>query len=283
MNGTNIGSHLSARPRHITPILLFLALGVAADFTFNGLILGFLFKARFTEQWIFIYAPLYFALAMGLSNILLKSKWRDLHVYLVVAFVVGTALGHLSFVGIHRTQNYTMNLDTQYNDQYGTILLRSSEYPQILLVTSPTARDELTHNYMQGQKVPVALDILTDYGCNRSNAISTVAGIDVQYDNSATWAWQKDNIAVAAAEEADAATKKINADPNGEHRDVGDEVMPLPKVGPGHEDQNLFWCWRPGRPKWMDDSPYRPWDRATPEPNVNASPKAAANTTTPAS
>jgi len=225
---------MSWQKRNTIIVLLFVALGVLVDFLFNGIIIGYFFKMVFKEQWVFIYAPLYFALAMGLSNFLLKSqRFHEFHWAAIFAFLCGTALGHLTFVDIHRTQTYQMDLDLAFNDQYGTILLRSNDWPQILLVTSASARDELTKHYTQSQKVPVELDVITDYGCNRSNAISTVAGVDVMSDNSATWAWQKDN------------------------------EMSLQNLakGPGQEDQHLFWCVRPPRPKWMDDSPWRPWDR----------------------
>jgi hypothetical protein len=241
---------MSERVRHSLIILLFIFIGVFVDFLFNGILIGYIFNLVFKEQLIFIYVPLYFAVSIAISNYLRKSPWHKLHTPVIIAFLCGALGGHMALVNIHSPKIYNMDLDMQYNDQYGTVLLRSTEWPQILLVTSDRARDELVHGYNQAKQVPVILDIITDYGCNRSNAISTVAGVDVQYDNSATWAWQKDNLMM---------------------EDIGDAKV---IKGPGTEDQKFFWCARPPRPAWMDKSPWRPWDRQR-APTENQNPKPA--------
>jgi hypothetical protein len=42
--------------------------------------------------------------------------------------------------------------------------------------------------------IPVAIQVIKDYGCIRSFKVTTVAGVDVMFDNKADWVWREQKI-----------------------------------------------------------------------------------------
>jgi hypothetical protein len=222
--------------RRINRVPLFIILGsvffgIAVDFLFNGIVVGYIFNRDFSEKWSFIYIPLFFAVAMTLSNYLLQSTQKRLANHAVGAFFLGNLLGHLTFVGVPHSPIYWMTFDEEYDAGENGVLLRSTEWQQILFVTSGKARAEIQHHFKRAP-IPVTLSITTDYGCNRSAFVSTVAGIDVMIDGGATWTWQVDHNEITQG-----------------------------KRGPAMEDQSLFWCHRPPKLKYLVETPWlRPWE-----------------------
>jgi hypothetical protein len=207
-------------------------LGALVDFLFNGVLIAWAFKLQFKEAFAFIYIPLYFTVALTISNYILTTKWEKLAAATVVIYLAGAALGHFTLVGAHRTLKYSMNWDDHYETEKNMALLRSNDWPQILFVSSERVEDELKRNYV-GHPVPVTVDAVTDYGCYRNAAVHTVAGVDVMYDRMADWTWQVNHLA-----------------------------PPAQKYGPGKEDQVYFWCHRPPPIKFLEDTIWiRSWDR----------------------
>jgi len=207
-------------------------IGAIVDFGFNGVAIGFLFHRPFQETWSFIYIPFFFAVAMMLSTYLVRGPYRDVNLYGVLAFFIGTALGHFALVGFGYTRHYLMKLDVQYDAGQQTFLLRSPEWSQILFVTSDRAKQELSAHFLN-TPVPVDMAVMSDYGCDRSAVVRTVAGVDVQTDNGATWTWQVDHTSPSSA-----------------------------RYEPGNEDQRFFWCYHAKPIKDWEGGPVgvRPWE-----------------------
>lgn len=216
--------------RKVAPMLVLCAvLGVGVDFAFNGVFVGFLFNQPFTEKLCFFYVPLFLACAMTVGSWLTSSpRWHGHTFHGVAVFLAGVVFGHLGFVGHHGVRVYTMDVDTGY----GSILLRSSEWPQILFITSDNVKRELASKFVN-REVPVTVDVVSDYGCDRAAVISTVAGVDVRHDDAATWTWQVDHLSGGA-----------------------------PDSGPGMEDKHFFWCRRPPPIRQLETNPgLRPWEQ----------------------
>jgi hypothetical protein len=207
-----------------------LLLGVFADFFLNGVVIGRLLRIRFTEQLAFVYVPFFFAVAMILSKRIIHSRFVALHTPAVILFFLGTFVGHLTLVNLKYTRNYSMSLDAEYDAGKKAFLLRSPGWSQILFVTSEKAQAELRKNYTD-KPVPVEVAVISDYGCDKSAVVSTVAGVDVRDDDGATWTWQVDR-----------------------------SNNPPEATEPGNEDQQLFWCWHPPPMKEFENSPARPWE-----------------------
>lgn len=209
-------------------LLACLLLGPLADFFCNGVVIGYVLHAKFTDKYSFVYIPFFVTVAMVLSNLILHSRFVHLHSRAVIAFFVGAIVSHLTLVGFKYNRGYSMDLDVQYDAGKQTFLLRSAEWSQILFVQSARAQEELKKNY-QHRPVPVQVAVVSDYGCDRSAVVSTVAGVDVRDDAGASWTWQVD-------------------------RSTG-----LP-AGPGDEDKRLFWCWHPDVVKYLENPPARAWE-----------------------
>jgi hypothetical protein len=206
-------------------------LGPLADFFINGIVIGLLFRMRFTEQLAFVYVPFLFAVAMILSKKIVRSRFAALHPLILALFFFGALLGHLTLVGLQHTRKYSMSLDNEYDAGKKAFLLRSPEWSQILFVTSEKAQAELRATYTH-KPVPVEVAVVSNYGCDRSVVVSTVAGVDVRDDNGATWTWQVDRSTQTSAEAS----------------------------SPGNEDQKLFWCYHPPRTKEFENPPARAWE-----------------------
>ena len=203
-------------------------LGIATDFLFNGVAVRVLFHLYFKEEWIFIYGPLYLALASTLFTLLLRSRWSALSTHGAVAFICGTIVGHLAFISHHGTRAYSLTLvsDSQY------VLLRSNDWPQVLFIEGERVRQELLQHSTKEQ-IPVTVDVITDYGCIRTAAVSTVAHVDVKDDHDAAWTWR-----------------------------LNKYVTTSERNGPGMEDLLFPWCRHIPQLKMMGDGPssLRPWE-----------------------
>jgi len=217
-------------------VLSCLLLGVVVDFAFNGIVIGYFSQSVFTEKLAYIYCTLYLAVAYGLSNYIPETKFHNFSYHGVAAFIVGALLGHLSFVGAHSVRVYMMEPDAQYKSENNEILFRSPTWQQVLFVTSDKVQQAMNEKF-GGQHVPVLLEVVSDYGCDRESVISTVAGVDVKKDRVANWVWQVDR-------------KMTNIE-----------------AGPNTEDHRFFWCKRKAKIKEFETMPgSRPWEEhpATP-------------------
>jgi hypothetical protein len=208
-----------------------LLLGFIADFGFNGVILGYVSQTMFTEKFAYIYCTLFFSIAYGLSNYLPETRFHKFSYFGVAAFLVGTLISHLSFVGSHSIRLYIMEPDLKYTATEKAILFRSATWQQVLFVTSDNVQKSMSERF-NNEHVPVVIEVTSDYGCDRETYISTVAGVDVRTDHAANWVWQVDR------------------------------KMAVIEPGPNTEDHHYFWCRRKPKIKEFEGvlPGTRPWE-----------------------
>jgi hypothetical protein len=202
--------------------------GLATDFLFNGVFIRLLTGDSFKETWIYLYAPLEIAVAAGIYNYLLSSKWTEIAKYSFFVCLIGSMVGHLLLLDFHSTRVYPMTL-AQTTPQP---LLKSSEWPQILFVSGTHLNEVLSHHSANDQ-IPVTISYETDYGCIRTAWVSNVAGVDLNSDTNINWVWRLNRFA---------NTSELQ--------------------GPGMEDRLLPWCRHRKEIKDIESGPVadRPWD-----------------------
>jgi hypothetical protein len=163
------------RSRLIRAYVSFAALGVGVDCLINGVL---------KILWLIIYGPVYLGIAASIYNYLHVSRWRPFAWTMAVAFLSGAALGHLALTGRAQIRVYQMKLVSD-----APITLQSPEFSDCLFVTSDRLRNALAQRASQ-ENIPVAIQVIRNYGCIESFKVTSVAGVDVMSDPQAMWVWK---------------------------------------------------------------------------------------------
>jgi len=209
-------------------VLIFsLLAGLLVDFLFNGIAVKVIFRRPFKEEWIIIYGPLFIAFA-GTLYTFLEQAGSKFSIYGPPAFLFGALIGHLALVGHHSYWSYDMTLVSK--SPY--VLLTSENWPQILFLDGDSINRALDQHKLKDQ-VKVSMEVVTDYGCIRSEIVQTVFNANIRDDRNAGWTWRLNKTAGTREED-----------------------------GPGMEDLRLPWCRHERELKLIEGGPKfdRPWD-----------------------
>jgi hypothetical protein len=160
----------------ILAVVISASLGVGFDFVVNGVL---------KIIWIGIYGAVYLTIGATLYDYILSNRRSfGLAVTMTVAFLAGTALGHIVFQGKTDARVYSMNLVSS-----NPIVLQSPEFSDGLFVSSDTLQTELAAHGSRGD-FPVTIKVVKSYGCIQSFNVTSVAGVDVISDPKASWVWR---------------------------------------------------------------------------------------------
>lgn len=185
-----------------TPFAVFFCfalIGIGVDFMFNGIL---------KVVWLAIYGPVYLGIASTLYNSLYKTSFRASAKLGAFAFLGGAAAGHCLWTGHTETRIYPMSRGGMSGS---TITLRSPRFSRTLVVTSELLRKTLPEGLEEtrasssssgnssGNGIPVAIQVVQDYGCIRTFKVSTVAGVDVMNDPGSLWVWRSDEATSASS------------------------------------------------------------------------------------
>jgi hypothetical protein len=173
-----------------------------------GASLDFTFNGVFKIIWIIVYGPAYIAASKILTTQLSKTKWASNSSLAVGSFFAGALAMHLFFTGYSRHVSYHVSLTSM-----DPVTFHSDQWPQRLIVVSPTLSSKLV-GMKSVQDVEVEIIRTVDYGCTRLFRVESIAGVDFLKDPESRWTWK--------------------TDPH--------FPGPIPRVGPGYEDEGLPWC-----------------------------------------
>jgi hypothetical protein len=140
------------------------------------------------------------------AHIRAKTRFSKFSNRTIVAFLFGSFGAHFALMGADHIFTFPMSVASD-----SPIVLRSTEWPQKLYVSSEKLTQALLHQ-PDRTDLPVTVEEVTDYGCIRTFAINTVDGVDVKTDADAAWTLRTEDLRM------------------------------LNDAGPGNEDHKLPWC-----------------------------------------